>query len=305
MGSNSRISSSYIFDNVRIGQGCVLQECMIGAGVVLGDGVVVGRGALLGPGVKLAKGVKVPEFARIGRERWQEASWGSDDEDEEEDEDDKGGSGLTLLTTAERLAILGPESVGFLWPNEEEQLEEDSDSDGEDPYEHPRNKRLLQLGRRLSNVSSDDDTASTLSIATSSEGGSPESVASSASLADVPMLSLNLGPQATPAFHAEASASLARAFEEDHDWEDALLELRTLVMGYNAGVDAARSEVINAILGAVDVQGKGALQIKTAAVKLWQKWGGMVDKLSEDMLEAVLVVQVSANSKSLTAGILR
>jgi translation initiation factor eIF-2B subunit epsilon len=183
-------------------------------------------------------------------------------------------------------------------------MDEDSDSDGEDPYEHPRNKRLLQLGRRLSNVSSDDDTASTLSIASSSEGGSPLSLASSASLPDIPSLDISLGPKPTAAFHAEASASLARAFEEDHAWQDALLELRTLVMGYNAGVDSARSEVVNAIIGAIDVSGgKSAVQVKTDAVKLWTKWGGMVDKLSEDMVEAVLVVQVGprlARQDSLT-----
>jgi translation initiation factor eIF-2B subunit epsilon len=38
----------------------------------------------------------------------------------------------------------GETSIGFIWPVEEVDL--DSDDELEDPYEHPDNKRLLELG---------------------------------------------------------------------------------------------------------------------------------------------------------------
>lgn len=39
-----------------------------------------------------------------------------------------------------------PGSEGFIWPAEEDEYQSDDEDDFEDPYEHPENKRLLQLG---------------------------------------------------------------------------------------------------------------------------------------------------------------
>ena len=39
-----------------------------------------------------------------------------------------------------------PGSEGYIWPAEEDEHQSDDEDDFEDPYEHPENKRLLQLG---------------------------------------------------------------------------------------------------------------------------------------------------------------
>lgn len=185
--------------------------------------------------------------------------------------------------------MLGPDSVGYLWPNEEEEeTPVDSDDEEEDPYEHPRNKRLLQLGRRLSNISDSDVSLSTLSKASSSPDSSPASIASSASLPDMPSLTLDSGPP--PAFYSEASASLARAFEEDHKIENALLELRTLVMGYNAGLDRAREEVVKFFLSCIDVSG-GAADILKSTISVWTRWGPLAVGLAPDLTNIALDAQ--------------
>ncbi|KAK4685960.1 translation initiation factor eIF-2B subunit epsilon, partial [Tremellales sp. Uapishka_1] len=252
-------------DNVvlsRIGADCVLEECMVGDDVELADGVRVGRGVLIGNGVKLGKDVVVPDFSRIGRERWVE------------DEDDEG------ETEEER------DSTGYLWPQEEEQESSDSEDEG-DPYEHARNKRLLQLGRRLSNVTSSTHSFSTLSAASSSPPGSPESMASSASLPAIATIDLDAVP---PAFHVEAAASLARAFDEGHSVENALLELRTLVMGYNAGIDRAREEVVNFLMSKISV-GPGAKQVLESATEIWERWGKLAEELGRDAAQTAIDVQ--------------
>ncbi|TYJ53040.1 hypothetical protein B9479_006317 [Cryptococcus floricola] len=270
VGDGSAIRNSYIFDDVRIGEGCLIEECMIGKGVVVGAGCKIGRGVLLGNGVKLGKNVSVPDFARIGREPYRGEDYDSDDSDFEEEE---------AASKARSSELLGNESVGFLWPNEEEEPASDSEDEDEDLYEHPANKKLLQLGRRLSNLSSAATSLSTLSAASSSAPSSPVSMASSTSLPDMPSLQLNAGPP--PAFYHEAAASLQRAYEEDHKIENALLELRTLVMGYNAGLDRAREEVVKFFVSKVDISGNAA-SILGAATKVFTRWGPLISNLTSD-----------------------
>jgi len=185
--------------------------------------------------------------------------------------------------------VLGADSTGYLWPNEEEEPASDSEDEREDPFEHPRNKKLLQLGRSLSDLTSSTTSLSTLSAASTSPASTPSSIASSASLLNIPILSLDSGPP--PAFHTEASASLVRAFDEGHAVENALLELRTLVMGYNAGVDRAREEVTRFLNSKVDTTGPAA-KVLASATGIWGRWGAIAAGLSPDLTNIALDVQV-------------
>ena len=188
---------------------------------------------------------------------------------------------------ARRIEVLGTESIGFLWPAEEEEEPEDSDDEEmEDPFEHPANKRLLQLGRSLSNLSLSSDTPSTLSAA-SSAPSSPMSQASDDSMPDIPSLSLDAVP---PAFYSEARASLERAYEENHTIENASLELRTLVMAYNAGLDRTRKEISSFLMSKVDVSGN-APAILSSVVKVWTSWGEMVERYTSDPTNIALDAQ--------------
>ncbi|WRT63187.1 uncharacterized protein IL334_000090 [Kwoniella shivajii] len=267
VGPSTTISQSYLFDDVRVGANCTLRECVVGEGVVIADDVQIGKGVLLGNGVRLGRGTRIPDFARIGRERYRGEDFDSDEEEEENDDD-----------RDQRLEILGSDSIGYLWPNEEEEPPSDSDEEDDDPYEHPKNKQLLQLGRRLSNLSTSTVSLSTLSKASSSAASSPLSIASSAStLPDIAPLSLNQGPREE--FYVEARESLVRAYEEDHRVENAALEMRTLVMGENAGQDAARKEIINFFLTKVSLEG-GAPQILKSTTSVFERWGGLVRSFS-------------------------
>lgn len=277
VGPNSTIRTSYVFNDVRIGAHCNIEECIIGDGVVIGDDVTVGKGALIGNGVKIGNGVTIPEFARIGRVQYRDDDYDSDDgSDEEED------------AKSHRLAVLGPDSVGYIWPNEEEEEASDSEDEGEDPYEHPRNKRLLQLGRRISNLTASTASLSTLSVASTTPPDSPVSMASSDDLEGVAHLKLNDGPPV--AFFSEARSSLARAYLEDHSIPNALLELKTLVMGYNSGIDLAREEVVNFFMSKCPTQG-GAAKILGESTEIWERWGGMASSFSRDASEVAIAVQ--------------
>jgi translation initiation factor eIF-2B subunit epsilon len=171
---------------------------------------------------------------------------------------------------------------------EEEEIEEDSDEDDDDlePFEHPKNKRLLQLGRTLSRSSDSDDSCSTLSAA-SSDAGTPSSQATDDSLPDIPSLALD---SVDPAFHREAAASLARAFAEQHSVENARLELRTLVMGYNAGIDAAREECTSFLMSQIQVSPNPAALLASVTA-IWKRWGELVTSHASETTNIPLDVQ--------------
>lgn len=171
------------------------------------------------------------------------------------------------LILALREKILGKDSVGHLWPQEEEEPAEDSDDEGEDPFEHPSNKRLLQLGRSLSNLSGSKASLSTLSAASSSPGLS--AVSDDSSLPDVVGMSLEAGDAQ---FRKEAYDSLDRAWEEGHNIDNALVEYRLLIKGYNADLDVSRKQVVNYLLAKIDLV-SGAAKILASATAVFIKWG--------------------------------
>ena len=72
--------------------------------------------------------------------------------------------------------------------------------------------------------------------------------------------------------------------------ENARLELRTLVMGYNAGIDAARREVTDFLMSKTNVSGS-APSILQSTTALWERWGELATSLSPDLTNIALDTQ--------------
>jgi mannose-1-phosphate guanylyltransferase len=51
VGDHARIERSVVLQGADIGQGCVLTDCIVGAGAHIGDRTVISGGAVLGEGV--------------------------------------------------------------------------------------------------------------------------------------------------------------------------------------------------------------------------------------------------------------
>jgi translation initiation factor eIF-2B subunit epsilon len=192
-------------------------------------------------------------------------------------------------STEKRLEILGEDSEAHFWPQEEEEQSDDSDSDDEDdPYENPGNKRLLQLGRSLSNYAAragSTDSLSTLSKASTSAPSSPQSYASDDSMESDTgmetslhgMTALSLGPGSSAAFRAEAAGTLQRAWDEGHAVKNLEVEFGLLVPAFNAGVDAAREEVLRFFLSHIDTS-TGVPERLASARKVFITWGPIIGK---------------------------
>lgn len=61
--------NAYVFDDVTIGPNCVLESCIVGAGVQVGEGSRIARGSLVADGVKLGPGTVLMPFERVSRRK--------------------------------------------------------------------------------------------------------------------------------------------------------------------------------------------------------------------------------------------
>lgn len=330
LGRNNRIAASssitdaYLFDNVVVGRGCVLEGCIIGEGVVLEDGVRIGKGALVGGGVKIGARQTIGEFARIGRTA--RAPGGFEDEEDEEDEGDEDEGGHQPgFASVERVADSPPycrrgKATGrdlcrlhMAQRGGRRRVGRRAGRPIRASREPPAVSLRLVLGvlgsfpasdraptctgRDMDDVSYASSSISTLSHASTSAPSTPLSEASSTSDTNIPNMSL--GVPSSSDFPAEGRLSLDRAVEEEHKVEDALLELKTLMLSSNVGVSGpggAREVVVTWLMDLIHVGAGDARAAKTQADDVWERWGGILTGMGAGGSETMIEVQVSEHA---------
>lgn len=363
VGTGTRIVDSYLFDHVTVGNDCVLNGCIVAQNVVIGDRVVIGVGALIGAGVVIGNDEVIEPFARVAASPLGQGDASDSDEDSDDFAPGKcplratmyflkyTSLTLGLADTPPSRPLTNPGSQGWVWPSDEvseddgmhtrhhddeQHHHDDGDSSSEDefqdPYEHPDNKRLLNLGQDLSRVHSARSVASTLDH--SSTIGSDDVVedrllahgvqgvhvggqdmsdidandndaddndddaASSASEED-PTTTAHLSKLSD--FRTEVRLSLDRAVEESHRPQDALLELTTLMLSSNVGVSGpggGKEQVVAFLMDHVTTKtgGDGSVKaVKQAATSVWERWGALVQGIGIKPKDLILQVQVSSH----------
>mmetsp|Transcript_6185 Transcript_6185/g.15890 ORF Transcript_6185/g.15890 Transcript_6185/m.15890 type:complete len:717 (+) Transcript_6185:167-2317(+) len=120
IGAGVRISNSYIWDDVVIGDGCQIDRCILASNVELKPEVVVEPGSVLGGGVVIDAGVTVRVNSKIALE-----TCSTEDGGDFDDEDD-GGADVQIDDTDEAwdLAVVGDKGKGKLWQPDDEDDEE-------------------------------------------------------------------------------------------------------------------------------------------------------------------------------------
>lgn len=198
-------------------------------------------------------------------------------------------SDALCFCSADAQKLDGPTSIGYIWPADDmdETLSDDEDErELLDPYEHPDNKRLLQLGRDLDDdVSDTESTCSTLSRASSSHA----STVSLASSTGIPV-----GVASAADFSVEARLTLERNVSENHSVSDTILELKTLMLSSNVGISGpggGREAVVAFLMSLIDAT-KAAKEVKVKSEQVWSKWGGILAGLNAPPVDSILEVQV-------------
>ena len=178
IGAATVLRNAYIFNDVTIGPNCVLESCIIGAGVQIGEGSRIARGSLVADGVKLGPGTVLRSFDRVSKRRQKSTptTIGNSTEEDESDEGDADSeleeaeqstlffffnlyrtpsrqlnSQIADLADSDRHAGqaslsqgLGPGSDAFVWPRRDAQKGEEEVYENE--VESFNNRRLMRLG---------------------------------------------------------------------------------------------------------------------------------------------------------------
>jgi translation initiation factor eIF-2B subunit epsilon len=88
VGPDTVLRNAYVFDDVTIGPNCVLESCIIGAGVQVGEGSRIARGSLVADGVKLGPGTVLMPFERVSRRKQKPVPMMGESAEDESDEGD-------------------------------------------------------------------------------------------------------------------------------------------------------------------------------------------------------------------------
>ena len=318
VGSRTRISASYIWANTVVGAGCTIERSIVGENVKILDGVKINKGCIIADGCVIGPNVELPAFSRIGNKRFRsEFDFDSDSEDDDHEDDRAGGQTSAAAGAKDAYSKeLGAEGIGYLWPalgekpvRAEDDMDSeasDEDEDEVDEIERSHNLRLMRLGADLEEMQLSDSMSDVSSIGVGhgsdddeddddSEAGTDDSM-SDEDDDDVLGASMmldgetNVEKQAAVKrlneFRAEATASLERAFEENHTVDDAAIELKTLRMASNVPLKEVRKTVIGFILMKCEPDQPKEM------LKVLDKWCPLISVVAvDDQIEALATVQ--------------
>ncbi|WFD44467.1 translation initiation factor eIF-2B epsilon subunit, GEF [Malassezia psittaci] len=307
IGARTKIDHAFLWDGVQVGENCVLTGCILGHNVTILDNVRMERGTIIasncvvGPDVHLSKGSRVSLYPY--RESEDEDQFIEDAADETSD-----------TSPSSNAEALGAGGKGYLWEPQLAGVVDESDEEDDDDLdeiENPRNAKLFDMDSNLAQVELSDTYSELSSIDADSEPDallddsedeidSETDLDSSQSTSGYGSVSLTLPNGAESQtygeklesenrlheFRGEASASLERAFEENHAAENAAIELKTLRMASNVPPSEVRRVAIAFVLARCDVE-----QAKQTS-DLLDQWGPLLrDVSNDDQVEALAVMQ--------------
>ncbi|KAI0302086.1 nucleotide-diphospho-sugar transferase [Russula brevipes] len=312
IGGATVLRNAYIFDDVTIGPNCVLESCIVGAGVRVGEGSRIARGSLVADGVKLGL-VQVSKRRQRSTSATGELVEDGSDEDDADSELEDAEQHQSFLSQS-----LGPGSDAFVWPRKDAQKSEDVN---ENEVESFNNRRLMRLGafplcveggvllstttgcflvsgddfadlvpsdpgsvtsedERSDDDESDDDSASRNASVTSSVTSAPPTLQNAAGVS-----------ASEQEFQTEVRLSLDRAFSEGHSLENASVELKTLRMASNVPLRRVREAVVAGIVEKIPlVPGPVPQRVE---IKNWMdRWGELINLIGGvDGVETVSILQ--------------
>ncbi len=282
VGSRTTISGSYVWTGSVIGSGCSIERSIVGERVTILDGVKLNKGCIISGGCTVGPNVDLPAFSRVGNKKERsDDDFDSDSEDDEQLDTARTGASASNVAKEAYSKDLGAKGVGFLWralgekpvraEDDMDSEASDEDEDDVDEIERSHNLRLMRLGADLEDMELDDTLSDISSVGIGRDSDDDDDDDGSGAQTDNSMsdddddamlggsMMLSIGDGETNVekqaavkrldeFRTEATASLERAFEENHTVDDAAIELKTLRMASNVPLKEVRKTVIGFIL---------------------------------------------------------
>ncbi|KAH9063386.1 nucleotide-diphospho-sugar transferase [Lactarius vividus] len=303
VGPNTVLRNAYVFDDVTIGPSCVLENCIVGAGVQVGEGSQIARGSLVADGVKLGPGTVLMSFERVSKRKQKPVPVIGELAEEDDRDDIDADSELEEAEKNQRSISqnLGPGSDAFVWPRRA--IARKGDKEGyENELENFNNWRLMRLGDDLTDLVLSDPGSLTSEDEWSSDSDD-DSFSQNASLAS----SVTSLPAASAAatvsagekeFQTEVRLSLERAFSEGHSLDNASVELKTLRMASNVPLRRVREAVVAGIVENIPLVEEAEPQ-RTEIKKWVDRWGDLINLIGGvDGVETVSILQYHCASST-------
>ncbi|KAH3674334.1 hypothetical protein WICMUC_003360 [Wickerhamomyces mucosus] len=266
IGKNIYIKNSYIWENSTIEDSCNIEYSIIASNSNIGENSKLNKGSVIGFNVKIDHDQKIDENIRISSSKVQnlDKSFITSEDEEEVDDDDDDDEDENSFD----YEIVGENGTGYIYESE------DSDYD-DDASTKPVNSLMYQM---FELTLSDDSIVSQSQIKHKKKRSySTTSIAT------------DYGEEN---FEKEALETLARALENNHDLDTALLELNTLRMSMNVTYHEVRYATSTALLTRVkEFIGTDTLNNKEAVEKIFRQWGSLFKRQIFDEEDQIDLLQ--------------
>lgn len=275
IGKNVEIENSIILDNVTIGNNTKIYNSIVGFNVDIKSSVNVLSGSVIGSKCVIDDYITIDEGVRVIDHKISVNNDFSSEEDEESDSQDE----------IRDKSVVGENGVGFLYEEESDYDSDDSSSE----YSKQSSSALYKLSTlALSDVSiSSVETNKDASKHKKHSHKKTDSLSISSSLStkkhrrysNMSQLSADDNPERRrekeeEEFYVEASATVERAIENNHDIDTAVLELNTLRMSMNVTYGHVRRATLRTLVSKIKSYVEtNTLKLNEATVKIFGQWG--------------------------------
>lgn len=276
IGENITIRNSYVWDNAVIMDDSILKHSIVASNTRIGKNVTLNDGCIIGFNVVIDDNKIIPEGSKISGTPVEKSSQfldtgsyidSSDDEENEEGMEED---------VAPARDLVGENGIGYLYESEYSDDEDDT-TDG-DHVTNTLSYKLDELYLSDASISSATTkhkkkrTMSTTSLYTDREDDDFDDEED---------------------FEKEAIATVARAMENNHDLDTALLELNTLRMSMNVTYHEVRTSTVIAMLRRVyHFIATQTLGPKDAVTKVFAQWGLLFKRQAFDQEESVDLMNI-------------
>ncbi|GAQ80574.1 eukaryotic translation initiation factor eIF-2B epsilon subunit [Klebsormidium nitens] len=294
IGANVRIYGSYVWNDVKIGNGAVLTSAVVCDNVLVKDKAVVEPGAVLSFKVEVGGGFRVPAYSRISMlaqpmedddsdeelEYDQAGVGGADAHKGSDDEESEGAAVVPISWNPEEVGVAGK---GCRWAMVREGAEDDEWKQSVAPI--PAAK-LADLAAAAAEDNSRDENAMDVSRSARASAQGDEETDEEDQDSE---------------FLKEVGGTFRRGVVEKIKQENVQLEINGLKLAYNKTFAECASGVFKTML-VMTLEGKPASPAATltALKKLLTQWGSLLKKFltgEEDEAEVLLTLEEACEEK--------
>lgn len=268
IGKNVKITNAYVWDNAVIDDGSVIDHSIVASNAHIGKNVTLSPGVVISYNVKIADNKHIAHNIRIVEAPIVKEDLFDDETFESEEEGPNEADKFPSTANEKDVEVVGEDGVGVVYVSDREY---DDDSESEFGASNQYSGIIYQFaGLNLSDESVSSVTQSkikklvkkarrlsTTSVASDYEGGA-------------------YSEEEEEDFAKEATATVERALDNNHDIDTALLELNTLRMSMNVTYHEVRLATTEALINKiVDFITTDTLDAKEATTKIFNRWGSL------------------------------